>query len=340
MPDTPQNDTESGAKKLEHIRSDMASHFESVAMENEQLKRRIEKNRQRVRHYSYAGVAGFMLSLIASSFFNYDNPKSFAVLIATFFALVVMSLLIYLTPNRDRTASETRAHLRKRGDTIIIGKSESGSTAIASFSEEQKNQIVADVQNKLLNESSRDFISRIYSTLEEKASDHHIDRMFLGSQRRMHFEIQSLGKRGNLNLTFGILTTLSGLGVLGYSVFYMPHTLSGIDIGMYYIPRLSLVVLIEIFAYFFLSLYKQSLSEIKYFQNELTNIELKGISLSIANRSGDRSIRARLVDEFCRTERNPHPIPAQIAAEGKKEGQSSQINDLIASIKDALPKKD
>lgn len=46
--------------------------------------------------------------------------------------------------------------------------------------------------------------------------------------------------------------------------------------------------MIELFAYFFLSLYRTSLQKIKYFQNELTNIEAKQIALRAALSYGEQ----------------------------------------------------
>lgn len=90
----------------------------------------------------------------------------------------------------------------------------------------------------------------------------------------------------------GILTTVTGLSILGYYVFHAQP--SGQDPWLFtthFLPRLTLVVFIEIFAYFFLRLYKSSLTEIKYFQNEMTNIEAKFIALYIALESDNQETR-------------------------------------------------
>ena len=72
----------------------------------------------------------------------------------------------------------------------------------------------------------------------------------------------------------------------------------------HFVPRLTLVILIELFAYFFLSLYKASLAEIKYFQNELTNIESKELALQAALNSGEASMISDIVSKLALTERN------------------------------------
>ena len=92
----------------------------------------------------------------------------------------------------------------------------------------------------------------------------------------MRSEVSALSRRGNLNLSLGIATTIIGLIILGYFVLEIDSIPEDkMAFIAHFIPRLSLVVLIEVFAYFFLKLYKSSLSEIKYFQNEMTNAEAK-----------------------------------------------------------------
>jgi hypothetical protein len=72
----------------------------------------------------------------------------------------------------------------------------------------------------------------------------------------------------------------------------------------YYIPRISVVVFIEVFAFFFLRLYKIGLDDVKYYQNELTNVELKLRALSEALKSGEAPTITLVITELAKTERN------------------------------------
>lgn len=54
------------------------------------------------------------------------------------------------------------------------------------------------------------------------------------------------------------------------------------DILLYLLPRLFMIIFTELFVLFFLRLYSKGLNEIKYFQNELTNIELKLVAAGVA----------------------------------------------------------
>jgi hypothetical protein len=67
---------------------------------------------------------------------------------------------------------------------------------------------------------------------------------------------------------------------------------------------MSLVVFIEIFAFFFLRLYRSSLDEVKYFQNELTNVEMRLVALEAALVLGHSGALDTTINQLARTERN------------------------------------
>lgn len=71
-----------------------------------------------------------------------------------------------------------------------------------------------------------------------------------------------------------------------------------------FVSRLSVVIVIEIFAYFFLNLYRGGLQEIKYFRNEMTNIMSRQIALQAAMPKLDTDTIARIVLNLAETERN------------------------------------
>lgn len=185
-----------------------------------------------------------------------------------------------------------------------------------------RDQIVGrDDQNKhepsiasiLVARAKEEAITDIWEELERKASvafekkrrDGEITDRFDDAHKRLLQEISALGRRGNLNLGIGIVTTAAGLILLGIFVFNEIRTaMTPIEFGMHFLPRLTLVVFIEIFAYFFLSLYKSTLAEIKYFQNEITNMEAKYISIKTALTLADAKVIGDVVGKVVDTERN------------------------------------
>jgi hypothetical protein len=102
----------------------------------------------------------------------------------------------------------------------------------------------------------------------------------------------------------GVITTMSAVAVLATTVLSGNHTLTSNELMAYYGPRLTLSIFIEIFSFFFLKLYKAGLGEIKYFQNELTNAEMKFIAVEKAVMANKDDAIAQVISELASTERN------------------------------------
>lgn len=117
-------------------------------------------------------------------------------------------------------------------------------------------------------------------------------------------QIDRLENNSNLNLIIGIITTTIAIIILGVSIFNQSSFTTSVDLASHYIPRISTVIFVEIFSFFFLKLYKNNLSEIKYFQNEITNLNFKISALKTAIKSKDAAIISELVRNFSVTERN------------------------------------
>jgi hypothetical protein len=125
---------------------------------------------------------------------------------------------------------------------------------------------------------------------------------------RLQSEILALGRRANLNLIIGVITTLLAVGVLVYMVLIARTNFDSFtDLSSHYVPRITTVIFIEVFSFFFLRLYKSSLMEIKYYQNELTTLAAQQVALEASRLSQDTSVlgvvleglvRGRRADDF------------------------------------------
>lgn len=106
-------------------------------------------------------------------------------------------------------------------------------------------------------------------------------------------------------------------------------------------PRLTLALFLQIFAYFFLRLYKSSLSEIKYYQNELTNIETKRLALNVALRKDGTDLLKEVVTNLLATERNHILTKDQTTVELEKARlEKDQTSKLLKVLPSLLSKKD
>ena len=150
---------------------------------------------------------------------------------------------------------------------------------------------------------------------------------------RLRRELEALGRRGNVNLVIGVLTTVAAVGILTTTILDPNVKLTNDTLVTHFAPRLTLSLFIEIFSFFFLKLYKSGLGEIKYFQNELTNIELKFVSLESALRSENKEVVAGVVGEFSRTERNFTLDKGQSTVEIERSRLDAEAgNNVISSF--------
>ncbi len=125
------------------------------------------------------------------------------------------------------------------------------------------------------------------------------------SVKRLKEQIMETRRSANINLAVGFLTTAFSIGILVYTLasihFQNPPRIEDI---YGFIPRLSLAAFVEIFSFFFLKLYRNNLEDVKYLSNEITNIELKLISLKVALYKDDKVAITTLISTLSQTERN------------------------------------
>lgn len=197
-----------------------------------------------------------------------------------------------------------------------------------------RQQLASQIAARLEAEASGELIARLERQAAERVTAANrmqtLESQFESSTGRLNGELTALGRRGNLNLGLGIVTTAVGLGLLGYFVVQTATRAEELSAFLiHFIPRFSVVLFIEVFAYFFLRLYKATLSEIKYFQNEITNIESKFAALRTALAFEDRASLATVIEKLASTERN------YLLKKGESTVQLKQLkcdNELAAEI--------
>lgn len=123
---------------------------------------------------------------------------------------------------------------------------------------------------------------------EEEKLQEYAEFKTQGTRSRIYSAIQQQEKKSVINLVLGIIFSITGALALLYLVHNISFTPKDtLDFISNFLPRLSLVLLIETFAYFFLRLYKDNLKEIKYWHNELTAIEHRILAFNLALKRGD-----------------------------------------------------
>jgi hypothetical protein len=176
-------------------------------------------------------------------------------------------------------------------------------------SDDERKAILAKVEARLEETISENAIK----SFEAKFSDRLVEQLRLNrlaescqsTRDRLLNEIESLERRGNVNLAFGSVATVVGLVLLGFFVFFnQSPQADGATMAAYSISRALLVIFIQVFGFFFLRLYRASLEGIKYFHNELTNVEVRYAALEIAVGSANPKMLSSIIVTLAKTERN------------------------------------
>lgn len=174
--------------------------------------------------------------------------------------------------------------------------------------------ISSDETRNLLNEKINSITDdEIIGRLNEKTKENLlnqsrlniIDKELITTKLRIEKEALRTSRYGLINLMIGFITTFMAIYFLGYSLLgVQTNGLSTQDYIYHIIPRISLSILIEVFSFFFLRLYKKNLEDIKYLNNERTNIEMKIIAIKTGFLNDDKETLKQLIIKLADTERN------------------------------------
>lgn len=320
---------------------------------NDFLRRRAEyeylKNRRFTLYGIMLSVIGLVIILTKDLAYNYfDIQFSFIVIITGAISLafgIGFILFRYLQngsfikfSESDISNQNLRSEIQDLRFELIKLRKKSGETA-------EYENISKTINNAIDSTITEDFIkSKIDSfysdkaILETKRKD--ILNEFENLGYRINGELTRLRKSANLNLVIGTLITICAIFALGFEVFNNEIEFSNTTkLLSHYIPRLSIIVFVEIFAFFFLKLYKATLSDIKYFNNEKTNIDFKIISLKAALNIGDDKVIQIMLEELIKTERNFKLSKDESTVELEKAKNETNNNQILVQLLEKLYKK-
>ncbi|UST61940.1 hypothetical protein NF673_14940 [Pseudomonas moraviensis] len=173
-----------------------------------------------------------------------------------------------------------------------------------------------------------------------------IEEAYTSARARLLSEVAALGRRGTANLVFGVLTTIAALGILSNmalntidpEAYRLVIPNGQLDLGLLtlmFVPKLSLAIFVQVFSLFFLRLYKAGFAEIKYFQNELTNLEVKYLGVVSAVLADDEEAVREASKSLLAVERNHVLSKGQTTIELEKYKIESRSSSEILKL---LPK--
>ena len=184
------------------------------------------------------------------------------------------------TLDADQELDELRAENRNTQRQLLISQKNG-----PGLSESDKENMLKALREQFATSLTAEFEKQQRDALAEKRGLVPIRRLLDSASSHLLRGLMALSRRGNLNLVIGTLTTCAAVGLLIYMVLGQNMQNPSVsDLLSYYIPRISTVIFIEIFGFFFLRLYKTSLFDLKYYQNELTTIALISVAVEMAAR--------------------------------------------------------
>ncbi|MCH5172547.1 MAG: hypothetical protein J1F31_06955 [Erysipelotrichales bacterium] len=164
-----------------------------------------------------------------------------------------------------------------------------------------------------------------------------VQTAFLKMEERLLCELKALGKRSNINLIIGSVIAVIGWGLLILFIYDVNgQELEGWSILNTFLPRLSIVAIMEVFSFFFLKLYRESIERIRYYQNEITNIESKKVAIIVACMlDNENDNKKTIINSLLSVERNVFIKKGETTMELEKYRiDSSSNNNLIKILKE------
>jgi hypothetical protein len=201
----------------------------------------------------------------------------------------IRNYLVHAPRPTDSAPTQINIDEAFKGQLIARLTTESQS-ALASFVESEVFKKTAETRFK---ESER---AHIVNDVDQMISTYQL-------------EMASWRKNANVNLVIGLVCAIVGIAVMWQTLVTLNFQLEASDAwkitDLYrFLARFGLVLIIESVAFFFLKLYREDRSMIRYLRNEITNLESKCLSLKAALVFGSAADMTKVLQSLSATERN------------------------------------
>ncbi|MFM5239319.1 hypothetical protein ACEUAP_18240 [Aeromonas veronii] len=205
----------------------------------------------------------------------------------------------------------------------------------SALSEQERQQVISTISQTVesqLNSSLLEMIESKYgNTVYRDKLASKAERLLNSTISRLEAYNEDLKKKASVNLIYGIASTIGAIMLLVFLLMntQAPETNSQIDTIFYYTSRLFLVLLVQGVSIFFLNLYKATLSNILYINNEITNHESKRDALVMSLNWNSEENLANVLSSLSSTERNFI----------LKKGESSIFDSRVTPVENPIPTK-
>jgi len=282
-------------------------------------------------------IAFYALVLILLVFSKSFRRVFFRPLLIFSRSLAVASTALVGVKYSDDSGDRNQARLEE-----ILNAVRNRPTEAAALSAEAEAEIVGLFRTALEGTFAGDIRQEIRLLVREQFQrevEHEASKFLDEVKSRLQAASSTVTVRGFLNLMFGIGFAGAALYLLKEAVeIFSPAQLSTLSpaVALYLIGiRVSLALLITVISYFFLSLYRRSLDEAKYYQNELTNISAISAGLQLAYYTGDADTKKSVVSQLISTDRNAEASSAQASSGLPSEALITTLIEKLPNLKGA-----
>jgi hypothetical protein len=248
------------------------------------------------------------------------SPAVAATILAVSLLILVSGYLGIFTRSEPSARSsansedkETRALLREVRNYLAHSRPSSTPPTQVNIDDDFKGQLLA----RLTTESQNALSSFVEGEVFKKAAEsdqkqqgrnallRDVDQMLTTYQS----EMGSWRRNANVNLLIGLGCAVAGIGVMWQTLATLafevePSGTWRISDLYRVLSRFGLVLIIESVAFFFLKLYREDRSMIRYLRNEITNLEARYLSLKTALTFGTPADLTKVLQSLSATERN------------------------------------
>jgi hypothetical protein len=261
----------------------------------------------------------------------------------------MVAMLFYLREKKE-SAPDVSALRREKRNINIVQNYAVDNRDILSSHETIKEEIVKSLSQETIESIAKQWLQETGKAYTREGFVGAVRLIGRSMQQRLIDEVAALGRRANLNLVLGFGVSVFGFGLLGLFVYTTTVELNTpvvqevmYAVGLRLTLRLSMVLFIEVFAYFFLRLYRYSIFEMKYFQNEITSVQFRLAALEIAFASDDKKLVDKSCLEMLKSERNfilkKGESTLSVMRDKIEQDYDSKIAHVIEKIFDASVRK-
>lgn len=180
----------------------------------------------------------------------------------------------------------------------------------SSLSEQEREQVISAISQTVENQLNASLLEMIESKygniIYRDKLGNKAEKLLNSTITRLELYNNDLKNKASVNLIYGIASTIGAIMILVFVLMntQAPESNSQIDTVFYYTSRLFLVLLVQGVSIFFLNLYKSTLSNILYINNEITNHEAKRDALVMSLSGKNENNLTQVLNSLSATERN------------------------------------